>query len=119
MQISKHQQPHFYDFQGNEKISLDKIFQDLNDMVKDDSSQIMLSGVYPLDDYFVKYKNKLYAITGLAYKVPILRGRMTSEIKGGKPVLLVKSDDGRYDKILSDDELKSIRFEDGKVILTE
>ena len=107
----------FYDKEGKEKITIRQIEENIAKMVSmDDESQVKLEGLYPLDSCYVSIEGKLYPIAGLKYIVPILRGSVTSEIKGkGKPVLYVKSDDGQYDKLLTDEELKSIRFEDGEV----
>ena len=74
-------------------------------------------GCWLLPDKFVEINGKLYGIKGIAYKIPFTRSTTTFTIESeGVPRVLIKSEDGKIDKLLTDEELKKITFNDGKTL---
>lgn len=107
----------FYDSKGNVINTIMQISTELNKYVDmNDESQIKIEGFYPLENHYIKYDNQLYPIKGLNYKIPVLRFTITDEIIGGEPVLLVKSSDGKYNKLITTEELQQFSFDNGKII---
>lgn len=107
----------FYDSNGNVINTIMQISTELQKMVDlEDESQIRIEGFYPLENHYIKYKNQLYPIKGLSYKIPVLRFTITDEIIGGEPKLLVRSYDGKYNKLITRDDLENFQFKDGKII---
>ena len=108
-----------YDKDKNIINTIHQISIELNSSVDmNDTAQTKLEGFYPLQGGYLFINNKLYPIEGFKYKVPILRFTITDEIHGGKPVLLVKSRDGNYDKLITKEELQKFSFDNGKIIKT-
>lgn len=108
----------FYDSNGNVINTIMQISKELNKYVDmEDESQIKVEGFYPLENHYIKYDNQLYPISGLNYKIPVLRFTIKDEVVGGEPVLLVKSSDGKYDKLITKEELQKFSFENGKIII--
>lgn len=77
-------------------------------------------GCWIIRDGFIKYENDYYPIIGLEYEVPysVTEPREIVVESDGNPRLYIKNMDGSIDKLISDKDLKKVKFEDGKVILT-
>lgn len=73
-------------------------------------------GGWLLPNRFIKYKDELYGIKGISYKIPYTRSTTTFTIEGeGKPRILIKSDDGRVDKLITDKQFRDLTIEDGEI----
>lgn len=106
-----------YDKDRNIIKTIHQISIELNKFVDmEDETQTSIEGFYPQQDSYLLINNKLYPINGFKYKVPILRFTITEEIHGGEPVLLVRSNDGNYDKLITKEELQKFSFDNGKII---
>jgi hypothetical protein len=74
-------------------------------------------GCWLLPDKFIDINGKLYGLKGIAYKIPYTRSTTTFTIEAdGKPRVLIKSEDGKIDKLLTDEELKKIIFNADKTL---
>jgi len=75
-------------------------------------------GTWILKDGYFKHDEKLYAIRGLQYEVPYLISTQQLIIEGGgTPKIYIKSESGTIDKLITDKDLKKVKFKDGKVDL--
>lgn len=65
---------------------------------------------------FFEIEDELYEIKGLEYEVPYSVGKQELVIEGGgNPKIYIKSHSGSIDKLITDEDLKKVIFEDGKV----
>lgn len=56
-------------------------------------------------------------IDSIQYEIPTYTDEMSFSVnQDGKPVLLIKSDDGSIDKLITDEQLKKFKFVDGEVV---
>jgi hypothetical protein len=70
-----------------------------------------------LRNHFIKYEGKLLELLGFEYHVPILIKTFALDISGGKPRILIKTEDGTIDRLVTEEELKRISFDDsGNVV---
>lgn len=75
-------------------------------------------GTWILKDGYFKHDEKLYAIRGLQYEVPYLVSTQQLIIEGGgTPKIYIKSESGTIDKLITDKDLKKVKFKNGKVDL--
>jgi hypothetical protein len=73
-------------------------------------------GCWLLPNRYIKYDNELYGIWGIDYKIPYSRSTTTFTIEGeGEARILIKSEDGKVDKLLTDKQFKELTFKDGEV----
>lgn len=71
-------------------------------------------GCWLLPNKYIKIKDKLYGINGMAYKIPYSRNTTTFTIENdGTPRVLIKSEDGKINKLITDTDLKKIIFKNG------
>ena len=62
------------------------------------------------------YENKLYGIKGIEYKIPYNRSTTTFKIETeGTPQILIKSGDGKTDKLLTDKQFRDLTIEYGEI----
>ena len=55
-------------------------------------------------------------IDAIQYEIPTYTDEMSFTVnQEGNPVLLIKSEDGRIDKLFTDEQLKQYKFEDGEI----
>jgi len=109
MQIDK-----FYDKNGKLDCLLSE-FTYHNQPILLDLKDDFASGCWLLPNKFIKVNDSFFEIKGIQYKIPYTRNSTTCTIKGeGNPKILIKSDDGKVDKLITDIELKNIIFSDSK-----
>lgn len=66
---------------------------------------------------FFQIDNMLFEIKGLQYEVPFSVGKQELVIEGGgEPKIYIKSHTGEINKLISDKDLKKVKFENNKVI---
>ncbi len=71
-------------------------------------------GCWLLPNKYIKIGNKLYGINGIAYKIPYSRSTTTFTIESdGIPRVLIKSEDGKINKLITDENLKKAIFKNG------
>ncbi|MFN4248709.1 MAG: restriction endonuclease [Flavipsychrobacter sp.] len=76
-----------------------------------------IEGCMIIRDGHILIQGKLYEILGFKYNVPIRRIKREIVIQSeGQYKLFVKGEDGKINKLISDADLKKVRFENGKVI---
>jgi hypothetical protein len=65
---------------------------------------------------YLKFENKLYSIRGVEYEVPfrVSENQIVVESEG-QPRLYIKNEDGSIDKLITDKDLKKVKFNNGKV----
>jgi hypothetical protein len=67
---------------------------------------------------YLKFENKLYSIRGIEYEVPFRVSEQELVIENeGQPRLYIKNQDGTIDKLITDKDLKKVKFNNGKVDL--
>lgn len=110
----------FYDKEGNVVETVRNITYQLNFRLQDDYEKgyelegkwEFVSPVYMDVPSFGKVM-----IDAIQYKIPTYTDEFTFSInQEGKPVLLIKSEDGTIDKLFTDEQLKKFRFEGGEII---
>jgi len=73
-------------------------------------------GCWLLPNCYIKYEDELYGINGISYKIPYNRSTTTFKIEGeGNPKILIKSDDGEIDKLLTDKQFRDLTLRDGLI----
>jgi len=73
-------------------------------------------GCWIINGYF-EIEDNLYEIKGLQYEVPYSVGHQEIVIEGGgSPRIYIKSQTGEIDKLITDKDLKKVKFIDNKVI---
>jgi len=73
-------------------------------------------GTWILNGGHFKHNGELYAIRGLQYEVPYLISNSELVIEGGgNPKVYIKSETGSIDKLITDKDLKKVKFKDGKI----
>ncbi|SRR5260221_10134104 len=72
-----------------------------------------------LPRHYIKVNDVLLELHGLEYLVPFKQRTQTLEVvASGKPTILIKSEDGKVDKLVTDEQLKAVKFSaDGEVTL--
>jgi len=69
-------------------------------------------------DGFIEIDNELYYLKGIQYEVPYLVYKKEMIIEGGgSPKIYIKSYSGEIDKLITDTDLKKVKFKDGRVII--
>lgn len=80
--------------------------------IEDDISE----GCWLLPDRYVKYQGELYGIKGIQYRIPYNRSSYTFKIESeGKPKVLIKSEDGTINKLLTDKQFRDLTLDKGEV----
>jgi hypothetical protein len=75
-------------------------------------------GTWILNGGHFKYNEQLYAVRGLQYEIAYLVFHSEIVIEGGgNPKIYIKSETGSIDKLITDKDLKKVKFKDGKVAL--
>jgi hypothetical protein len=73
-------------------------------------------GCWLLHKKYIKHENELYELKGIAYKIPYRKSTTTFTIDSeGEPKVLIKSEDGTINKLLTDKQFRKLTFKDGKV----
>lgn len=78
----------------------------------------LAEGCFLLPAHYMRVEDVLVEILGIEYSVPFAHVTHTITIKGsGKPQILVRSEDGKINSVITDKQLKGMRFdEDGRVL---
>ncbi len=74
------------------------------------------NGCWLLPNRFIKYEDEFHGIWGIEYKIPYSRSTTTFKIESeGQARILIKSEDGKINKLLTDKQFKELTFKDGEV----
>src|SRR5690606_41246809 len=75
-------------------------------------------GCWLLHEKYVRINNGLYELKGIEYKIPYKRNSSSFTVEGdGIPRVLIKSEDGTINKLLTDSELRKYTFDnDGNYV---
>lgn len=66
-------------------------------------------GCWLLHGKYIKLDGILYRVKGLEYKIPLVSVRDSFTVEAdGKPKIIVKSEDGKIDKLLTDEDLRRV-----------
>jgi hypothetical protein len=105
----------FYDKDGNVVFTLMDFTRNNQPDHKDFNDEFAI-GNWDLSNYFIKFDNEFYGIKKIHYKVPYDRGENEFTIeRGGKPKILIKSFDGKTDKLLTDEQFKKLSFNNKEI----
>jgi hypothetical protein len=99
--------------------SLDCLLEDLireNQPIQVDLEDEFGVGCWLLPNRFVNYEDDLFEINGIEYKVPYTNTPITfrAELEGDVKIL-IKSEDGRIDKLLTDKQFTDLTFDKGNI----
>ncbi len=73
-------------------------------------------GCWLLPNRFIKHENELYEFKGIAYKIPYRTSTTTFTVESeGNPKVLIKSEDGSINKLLTDKQFRKLIIENGTV----
>ena len=89
----------------------------LNSQVELGKEQTSLDGEISFTNKFIRIEDDFYEIEKIKYSIPIIRS--TDELRveqDGNACLVVKNSDGTTDTLLTDVQLKNIKFDDGIVL---
>lgn len=97
-----------YDEKGVVINTLYDITTKLNKKVDlEDKSQKIIEGTVELPNGHIYVGNTMMSIEGIKYSIPIYNDSVTFVVKkDGTPAILIKSEDGSINKLLTDEELK-------------
>lgn len=104
----------FVDASGVEKLTIPDLTKaGFGDDVMDDKAR----GCFVLPNHFMEIQGLLVEVRGLEYEIPYVAETTTMEIvSDGEPRILVKSENGAIDKLVTDRELQQFQFaDDGSV----
>ena len=74
-------------------------------------------GCWLLHGKYIRIEDELYGLKGIEYNIPFSKATSTFTIESdGTPKVLIKSEDGKIDKLLTDEELRKITFGDDKIL---
>lgn len=104
----------FTDLEGNVIKTIAELTSQTNKEVKMDVDQKLVEGNWDLKGLYVRFPNgNYYEIARIEYHIPIFVIKESFDIKrDGKPCLLVKSEDGSINTLLTDEQLRQYHFED-------
>lgn len=102
----------FYNSDGSLFMTM-KEFTFNNQPVGDIFEKLEANSCWVLTDKAIKVNDKYYGIKGIEYKIPFIKSDTTFTIKSeGQPKILIKSDDGSINKLLTDEQLRQVTFEE-------
>ena len=109
----------FYNKEGQVVETFENITHQLNHKLPVDSEKgYVLEGKWAFSEPVYVDMEPLgrVLIDALEYKIPTYTGECTFAInQDGNPVLLVKSEDGKVNKLFTDQQLKGFRFDKGEI----
>lgn len=105
----------FYDKDGNVILTLMDFTRNNQPNHKNFDDDFAI-GFWDLSSYFIKFENDFYGIKKIHYKIPYDRGENEFTIESdGKPKILIKSFDGKTDKLLTDEQFTKLCFDNKEV----
>jgi hypothetical protein len=97
-----------FDAKGHPKLTI----AELTSLGFDNTADLSL-GCFVLPNHYLKFDGMLLELLGLEYRVPFLTETRVIEIESsGEPRILVRAEDGAIDKLITDEQLKKIFFDD-------
>lgn len=106
----------FYNIDGGLNITLEDFTLD-NQPISENIDAEWAEGCWVLQRLFIKNEGRLYGIHGMKYKIPYYKTSTSFTIKSdGTPKVLIKSEDGKVNKLLTNEELKKLTFDNNEVI---
>jgi hypothetical protein len=104
-----------YNTDGSIFISMEDWTYSLNFEYNLEEERTEITGKANFDDKYIKVNSQLIGIQGINYKVPIQRAIEKFVIQqDGKACLYIKNEDGTVDTLLTDIQMKSVKFDEGK-----
>ncbi len=105
----------FYDKNGklNELLSQ---FTYENQPIHSNMEDEFAIGCWLLYGNHIKYENQLYELKGIEYKIPFKKSSSTFTIESdGEPVILIKSEDKKINKLITDKQFKDLVINDKQI----
>jgi len=104
-----------YDKNKNIKFTIQEFSRDNQPDHKEFEDEFAV-GAWDMQDCFIKIKDEIYEIINMGYKIPYLRSKMEFVLKSDeKPIILIKSLDGKVDKLLTEEEFKRLSVSNKEV----
>ena len=104
-----------YNKDGSIFISMEDWTYSLNSEYNLEEEKTEIIGKANFSDKYIKVNSQLIAIRGIDYKVPIQKATEKFVIqKDGKSCLYIKNEDGTVDTLLSDIQMKNVKFDEEK-----
>lgn len=89
----------------------------LNSLINFEDNNDALIGETDFSNKYILIQDAIYEISKIRYQIPIRRNSQELRIEqDGNACLLVKNSDGTTDTLLTDVQLKNIKFDDGNVL---
>lgn len=102
----------FYDIDGKECTSFLELTENISKNLDINTQDSNICGTWDLNHMYIPFpNNKMYELDKIDYSIPIIRDNEEFTIESdGTPCLLIRSSDGKVDKLLTDKELKKYKF---------
>ena len=102
----------FYDIDGKECTSFLELTENISKNLDINTQDSNICGTWDLNHMYIPLpNNKMYELDKIDYSIPIIRDNEEFTIESdGTPCLLIRSSDGKVDKLLTDKELKKYKF---------
>lgn len=106
-----------YDKQGNIITTIKKLSESQSPSTTWEDGYISV-GSWAFENGYFEYENQLYGISAITYEIPFITSREEFVIESnGSPKIYIKAEDGAINKLITDTDLKKVRFENGKVLI--
>ena len=106
---------HFFDKEGNIVLTLHDLTSKYAPGTTWEEGYVA-KGCWIINAY-MKIEEKFYEMKGLYYEISDLIGKQEIVIEGGgKPCIYIKSHTGEINKLITDKDLKKVKFNNGKII---
>lgn len=105
----------FYDKNGNIIITLSDYTRQ-NQPKYDNFEDESVTGFWDLSGYYIKFENELYPIKRINYEIPYDRATESFDVeREGNSKILIKSADGKINKLLTDKQFKKLTFKNKEI----
>jgi hypothetical protein len=105
----------FYNQDGTFNTTLED-FTFSNQPIGNGQEDDFAEGGWVLTGLCISHEDHMYGLKGINYKIPYSKTTNTFTIdSSGTPKVLIKSEDGKINKLLTDEQLKRLTFDNGEI----
>ena len=107
-----------YDINNNIVVTFHQLSSEVSKNLNLKSNDSEICGSWRTSNLYIPINNQMYELERIDYKIPISREKEEFTVESdGSPCLLIRSSDGKIDKLLTDEQLKKYKFnDDGSII---